>query len=145
MENVVKRMYEGLFMVDSALAAQDWQKALDEVNRILNRAGAEIVSVRKWDERRLCYDIQGKSRGTYILAYFNCETDKIAGIDRDIQLSEVIMRALVLKADLIKKEDMEKPTPAEINPPHEEDEGFSPEPTTADVVEEPAGAEEVIE
>ncbi|MCE5186434.1 MAG: 30S ribosomal protein S6 [Planctomycetaceae bacterium] len=123
METAVKRMYEGMFLVDSALAAQDWQKVLDEVNRILNRASAEIVSVRKWDERRLCYDVNGKSRGTYILAYFSCETDKLAGIDRDIQLSEIIMRALVLKADLIKKEDMEKPTPAEINPQGEAPEG----------------------
>ncbi len=120
METEVKRTYEGLFMVDSALAAQDWQKAIDEITRILNRAQAEILSIRKWDERRLCYDIRGKSRATYILAYFNCETDKIAGIDRDIQLSELLMRALVLKADLIKKEDMEKPTPAEISPTHEE-------------------------
>jgi small subunit ribosomal protein S6 len=111
-----------MFMVDSALAARDWQKAIDEITRILNRAQAEILSIRKWDERRLCYDIRGKSRATYILAYFNCQTDKITAIDRDIQLSEVLMRALVLKADMIKKEDMEKPTPAEINPTHEEGE-----------------------
>lgn len=120
METEVKRTYEGMFMVDSALAAQDWQKAIDEITRILNRAQAEILSIRKWDERRLCYDIKGKSRATYILVYFNCETDKITAIDRDIQLSELIMRALVLKADMIKKEDMEKPTPAEINPTREE-------------------------
>ena len=137
METVVKRMYEGLFLVDSALAAQDWQKVVDEVTRILNRASAEILSVRKWDERRLCYDVQGKSRGTYILAYFSCETDKIVGIDRDIQLSEIIMRAMVLKADMMKKDDMEKPTPAEINPQHEE-QGSAPE--AAAGVQEPAGA-----
>lgn len=125
METDVKRTYEGMFLVDSALAAQDWQKLVDEVNRILNRASAEILSVRKWDERRLCYPVAGKSRGTYILAYFNCETSKIAGIDRDIQLSELILRALVLKADLMKKEEMEKPTPAEINPSRP-DEGFEP-------------------
>jgi small subunit ribosomal protein S6 len=135
-------MYEGLFLVDSALAAQDWQKVVDEVNRILHRADAEIVSVRKWDERRLCYDVQGKSRGTYILAYFSCTTDKLAGIDRDIQLSEIIMRAMVLKADLMKKEDMEKPTPAEINPTREES---APERTYSEPVQpvEEAAAEEI--
>lgn len=138
METVVKRMYEGLFLVDSALAAQDWQKVIDEVNRILHRANADILSVRKWDERRLCYDVQGKSRGTYILAYFSCETDKVMGIDRDIQLSEILMRALVLKADHMKKEEMEKPTPAEVNPSREE--GYTPAAPIAE--ESPESADE---
>ena len=66
METAVKRLYEGMFLVDSALAAQDWQKILDEIQRVMDRAGAEVVSLKKWDERRLCYEVQGKARGTYI-------------------------------------------------------------------------------
>jgi small subunit ribosomal protein S6 len=105
-----------MFLVDSALAAQDWQKILNEVQRILDRAGAEVVSLKKWDERRLCYDIQGKSRGTYILAYFNCDTDKVKGIERDVQLSELITRVLTLRTDKMSPADIEKPTPLEAAP-----------------------------
>ena len=113
METAVKRMYEGMFLVDSALAAQDWQKILDEVQRILDRAGAEVISLKKWDERRMCHDIRGKSRGTYILVYFNCETEKVNGIERDVQLSELVMRSLVLRTDKMSTEDIEKLTPLE--------------------------------
>jgi ribosomal protein S6 len=102
-----------MFLVDSALAAQDWQVILDEVQRVLDRAEAEVVSLKKWDERRLCYDIQKKSRGTYILVYFNCETDKLGGIERDVQLSELIARVLVLRTDKMTPEDLEKLTPLE--------------------------------
>jgi small subunit ribosomal protein S6 len=102
-----------MFLVDSALAAQDWQKILNELQRILDRAEAEVVSQKKWDERRLCYDIQGKSRGTYILIYFNCDTEKVKGIERDVQLSELIIRTLILRTDRMSTEDMEKPTPLE--------------------------------
>ena len=116
METALKRLYEGMFLVDSALAAQDWQKILNEVQRILDRAGAEVVSLKKWDERRLCYDIQGKSRGTYILAYFNCDTDKVKGIERDVQLSELITRVLTLRTDKMGAADIEKPTPLEAGP-----------------------------
>ncbi|MHC5087344.1 MAG: 30S ribosomal protein S6, partial [Planctomycetota bacterium] len=105
METAVKRLYEGMFLVDTALAAQDWQVILDEVQRIMDRAEAEVVSLKKWDERRLCYDIQKKSRGTYILVYFNCETGKIGGIERDVQLSELITRVLVLRTDRMSPED----------------------------------------
>jgi small subunit ribosomal protein S6 len=108
-----------MFLVDSALAAQEWQGILDEVQRILVRAGAEVISLKKWDERHLCYDIQRKSRGTYLLAYFNCDTDKVNGIERDVQLSERIMRALVLRTDGMTQQDIEKPTPAETQPPQD--------------------------
>jgi ribosomal protein S6 len=113
LETAVKRLYEGMFLVDTALAAQDWQVILDEVQRIMDRAEAEVVSLKKWDERRLCYDIQKKSRGTYILVYFNCETGKIGGIERDVQLSELITRVLVLRTDRMSPEDLEKLTPLE--------------------------------
>ena len=113
LETALKRLYEGMFLVDSALAAQDWQVILDEVQRVLDRAEAEVVSLKKWDERRLCYEVQKKNRGTYILVYFNCETSKIGGIERDVQLSELLTRVLVLRTDRMTPEDLEKLTPLE--------------------------------
>lgn len=116
-----------MFLVDSALAAQDWQKILDEVQRVLDRAGAEVVSLKKWDERRLCYDIQGKSRGTYILVYFNCDTEKVKGVERDVQLSELITRVLILRTDRMSQDDIDRPTPLEASPVSEEGDESSPE------------------
>ena len=113
LETALKRLYEGMFLVDSALAAQDWQVIIDEVQRIMDRAEAEVVSLKKWDERRLCYEVQKKNRGTYILVYFNCETSKIGGIERDVQLSELLTRVLVLRTDRMTPEDLEKLTPLE--------------------------------
>jgi len=95
----VKRLYEGMFLVDSALAAADWDGTLAMVENILKRADAEIVVLRKWDERRLAYDVQHKSRGTYILAYFKADTQRIGGIEKDVQLNEKIMRVLVLTTE----------------------------------------------
>ncbi|MHC4986881.1 MAG: 30S ribosomal protein S6 [Planctomycetota bacterium] len=143
METALKRLYEGMFLVDSALAAQDWQKILDEVQRILDRAEADVVSLKKWDERRLCYDVQGKSRGTYILVYFNCDTDKVKGIERDVQLSELITRVLVLRTDRMSKQDIERPTPLEaVSEPEQSDEpvGETKPASVAETVSEEAAS-----
>ena len=59
----------------------------------------EIVSIEKWDERKLAYEISGKSRGTYILCYFRDEGRSIRDIERTVRLSEQIMRVLILCAD----------------------------------------------
>ena len=110
METVVKKLYEAMFLVDSAQAASDWDGVNTAIKNILERAEAEVVSIRKWDERRLAYEIKGKARGTYILCYFKAEGERIKQIERDVQLSERIMRVLILCADSISQEDIEKDT-----------------------------------
>ena len=111
METATKRLYEGLFLVDSAKAAADWEGTIAAIEKTFSRSEAEVVTLEKWDERRLAYEIKGKSRGTYILAYFNCDPLKIAAIERDVQLSEEILRVMILKTDKMSKEDIEKETP----------------------------------
>jgi ribosomal protein S6 len=98
-----------MFLVDSALATADWDGTVAFLNNILQRAEAEVVVMRKWQERKLTYDIDHKSRGTYILCYFKADGRKIGGIEKDVLLSEKVMRVLILTtegrpADLIEKD-----------------------------------------
>jgi small subunit ribosomal protein S6 len=112
METVVSRkLYEAMFLVDSAQAA-DWDATIATLKDVLKRADAEIVSIRKWDDRRLAYEIEGKNRGMYILCYFRADGEKIQEIERAVQLSERIMRVLILSAEQMTAEDIEKDTPA---------------------------------
>jgi small subunit ribosomal protein S6 len=94
-----KRLYEGMFLVDSALATGDWDGTLATIENILRRADAEVVAIRKWGERKLAYDIDHKSRGTYILTYFKADGRRISGIEKDVQLSEKVMRCLILTTE----------------------------------------------
>ncbi len=105
-------LYEGMFLVDSALAGSNWDGVNNTIKTILERAGAEIVSIRKWDDRKLAYEIHGKSRGVYILTYFRVNGERIKEIEKAVQLSEQIMRVLILNAEHITEEDIEKDTPA---------------------------------
>jgi small subunit ribosomal protein S6 len=91
-----KNLYEGMFLIDSAVAAADW----------------EIISIRKWDDRKLAYDIKGKSRGLYIICYFRVDGGEIQDIEKNVQLSEKIVRVLILNAEHMTPEEIEKDTPA---------------------------------
>ena len=103
----MRKLYEGMFLVDSA-QAQNWDAVITTIKTILERAEAEIVSMKKWDERRLAYEINGKTRGTYILCYFRADGERIRDIERDVYLSERIMRVLILCAETREKQDIEK-------------------------------------
>ena len=101
-----------MFLVDSARVASDWDGINAAIKKILEKAKAEIVSMRKWDDRKLAYDIRGVERGTYILCYFKADGQKIQEIEKAVQLSEKIIRALILSTEQMTKEDIEKDTPA---------------------------------
>jgi ribosomal protein S6 len=111
LKTAIKRLYEGLFLVDSAQAAGEWDNVVGIITGMLKKYGAEVVRLDKWDDRKLAYEVQGKSRGTYILVYFNSPTDVISAIEREVNLSEDIIRVLILRTDKMSEEDLERPTP----------------------------------
>jgi small subunit ribosomal protein S6 len=113
LETIEKRLYEALFLVDTAQAASDWDGTVAVIEKILSRADAEVVSMRKWDERPLAYDINKKGRGTYILIYFNGDPLKITTIERDVQLSEKVVRVMILRTDKMSEEQIAGDTPSE--------------------------------
>lgn len=99
------RTYEGMFLFDPTFAT-DMGKVEQEIARLMERAGAEIIMCNKWDERKLAYEIKGRKRGCYVLVFFRAESDKITGIERDVQLSESVLRVLIMRADYMTDEDM---------------------------------------
>jgi len=105
----IKRTYEAMFLVDTAQATSNWEGVLSEINTLLGRAEAEVIGVHKWEENRLCYEIKGCKRGTYVLSYFHALPDAIQGLERDIQINEIILRVLVLRADHVSPEEMASP------------------------------------
>ncbi|MCP4710768.1 MAG: 30S ribosomal protein S6 [Planctomycetes bacterium] len=107
----IEQTYEGMFLVNAATAAEDWAGVIATIERIMERSEAVITKIDKWDERRLCYSIAGQKRGTYILCYFKSNPDAIGKIERDVQLSETVLRVLILRADRIPQLIQDIPTP----------------------------------
>jgi len=97
-----------MFLIDSAEAAKDWDGIIELATKMLNKIDAQIISLKKWDERPLAYSIKRCARGTYILSYFKADGRKITELERDVLLSERIMRALILRVDHLTEEEIIK-------------------------------------
>jgi small subunit ribosomal protein S6 len=97
--------YEAMFLIGQAAAA-NLPEVLDHIKDIFNRAGAELIAMKKWDERRLAYEIKKQKRGLYILTYFRAQNTAITGIERDVNLSERILRVMILRADHLTEDEM---------------------------------------
>src|SRR3972149_9743447 len=94
-------MYEGLFLIDNAHANTEWDNVVKRIQDILQKNGTEILKIEKWGEKKLAYKIKGHKRGTYLLIHFNANNSAITTLRRDFQLSDYIVRFLVIKDDKI--------------------------------------------
>jgi small subunit ribosomal protein S6 len=92
-------VYECMFLLDTNKVAGDVPAASKQLHSLLERNHAEVLASRPWDERRLAYPINGHKKGLYYLTYFRSEGKNIVGIERDCALTELILRALILKVD----------------------------------------------
>lgn len=92
-----------MFIIDNTIANADWDAAVKQVSDILENRGAEVIKSEKWEERKLAYKLKGHKRGTYLLTYFKASPDSVTPIKRDLQLSDNVLRSLIVKIDKIKE------------------------------------------
>lgn len=89
------KTYEAMFLVDPAQAL-DWEKVEGEIRGVIERHGGTVINIGKWAERKLEYPIRHHKRATYILTHFEADGDSIPMMRRDAELSETILRYIIL-------------------------------------------------
>ena len=97
------RMYEGLFLLDKEHASVEWDNVVKHIHNILQKNGTKILKTEKWGEKKLAYKIKGHKRGTYFLVHFNANNSAITTIRRDFQLSDYVVRSLIVRDDKIEE------------------------------------------
>ena len=91
--------YESLFLFDSNHYARDPGGIASSVQSMITDLGGEILVSRLWAEQRLADPINGHQKGTYWLAYFKLDTQKLKELNRTCQLNEALLRFLFTRVD----------------------------------------------
>ena len=115
--------YEGMFLFGAA-AATEAQAAEAHVRRFIEAHGGNILVLKKWDERKLAYEINGNKRGIYYLSLFTAPPAAVAQIERDVKLSEDILRVMILKAEHLTVEEIQNHEPQKPEPREERGFGY---------------------
>jgi small subunit ribosomal protein S6 len=90
-----------MFLLDSKRGGEELPSLIQHISNLLSREDARIERIEQWDERKLAYRIQGADRGIYVLVYFRAEPERIQEMRNTINLSEDILRVLILTAEEI--------------------------------------------
>ena len=85
-----------MFVIDSSVADRSYDEVCAEIESTITKHGGRVVDLRKWDERRLAYEINRARRGTYLLVHFEVPPEAMSELRRDFVLSENILRQILL-------------------------------------------------
>jgi small subunit ribosomal protein S6 len=113
---MAKTQYEGMFLFPGNAEVE---ASLKRVRSIIEVHGGQIIVIKKWDERKLAFEIKKQKRGLFVLAYFTAPGSSLVQMTRDVNLSDDILRVLITDASHLNKDEMEKVEPQPIAPPPE--------------------------
>ena len=91
--------YELMVIFDPELDDRIVAPNLDKFLTVITGDGGTIDNIDIWGRRRLAYEIKKKNEGIYAVVNFTATSEATQELDRQLGLSEQIMRTKVLRAE----------------------------------------------
>ena len=91
--------YELMVILNPEIDERTVAPSLDKFLKVITNDGGSIEKVDIWGKRRLAYEIQKKTEGIYAVVNFTATSAATQELDRQLNLSEQIMRTKVLRAE----------------------------------------------
>ena len=91
--------YELMVILDPEIDERTVAPSLDKFLNVIRNDGGSIDKVDVWGRRRLAYEINKKTEGIYAVVALTANPDATVELDRQLKLSEAVMRTKVLRAE----------------------------------------------
>ena len=91
--------YELMVILSPEIDERQVAPNLDKFLKVITNDGGSIDKVDIWGKRRLAYEIQKKNEGIYAVVNFTATSAATQELDRQLKLSEQVMRTKVLRAE----------------------------------------------
>ncbi|MBF0672249.1 MULTISPECIES: 30S ribosomal protein S6 [unclassified Salinibacterium] len=91
--------YELMVILDPEIDERTVAPSLDKFLNVIRNDGGSIDKVDVWGKRRLAYEINKKAEGIYAVVEMTANASATVELDRQLKLSEAVMRTKVLRAE----------------------------------------------
>ena len=94
------RRYELVVIVSPEVAEDEMPDAVDRlIRQPVESEGGEVQETDHWGRRKLAYPIQRHQEGNYVLTQLNRDPQKTGELERGLQISEEVLRHLLIRLD----------------------------------------------
>ena len=89
--------YEVMYVIDTAIDDQARNDLIARFSGLVEANGGKVDRVDEWGKRRLAYAIQYKTEGYYVLMYIKAPAELPREIERNMQISDSVLRYLTVR------------------------------------------------
>lgn len=94
-----KSYYELTYIINPVLEDEQYKEIIEKYTGLIEDNDGEIDEVDEWGIRKFEYEMDNKTSGFYVNAYFHAPGDLIEKLERALRIDDNIMRYLTLKYD----------------------------------------------
>jgi small subunit ribosomal protein S6 len=91
--------YEVMVILDPTVEERTVAPSIDKFLNVIRNGGGTVDQVDIWGRRRFTYEINKKTEGIYAVLYLTCNPAEVLELDRQLKLSEAVVRTKVLRAE----------------------------------------------
>lgn len=91
--------YELMVILDPTIEERTVAPSLDKFLNVIRNAEGTVDNVDIWGRRRLAYEIKKNTEGIYAVVNMTATSAAVVELDRQLKLSEAVLRTKVLRAD----------------------------------------------
>ena len=92
-------LYESVFIARQDISANQVEGLADQFSKILEEGGGSVAKREYWGLRSLAFKIKKNRKGHYTLFNIDAPTAAIQEMERNMRLSEDVLRYLTIKVD----------------------------------------------
>ena len=89
--------YEVVYIIDPAVEDEARKALIAKFNDLITGNGGSVDKVEEWGKKRLAYAIDYKTEGYYVLVNFQAEPELPRELERNLQISDSVIRYQVIK------------------------------------------------
>ena len=91
--------YELMVILDPGIDERTVAPSLDKFLNVIRNGKGTVDSVDIWGRRKLAYEINKKTEGIYAVVNMTASSADVLELDRQLKISEAVMRTKVLRAE----------------------------------------------
>lgn len=93
------RKYETVYILRPDLDEAAAEAAVAKVEETIKNNGGEVEKTDKWGIKKLAYEIQDYTEGSYVVVNFTGDNATVDALDYVYKVSDTIIRSIVIRVE----------------------------------------------
>lgn len=92
------KKYEAMYIIRPNVDEEGRKAVIEEINEVFTKNASTVTEVKEWGLRELAYEIDGETKGYYVLLNVEATTEAVKEFERKANIEEKIIRHIVVLA-----------------------------------------------